>query len=95
MATAWRRERDGRLTPSELSAAEPGPGRVAIAVEAVAIDRLDATPPGRVPGAAAVGVVTAVGVAADEPAETATEETTEAAELEAVLAQAKARRAGG
>lgn len=66
MATAWRRERDGRLTPSELSAAEPGPGRVAIAVEAVAIDRLDATPPGRVPGAAAVGVVTAVGVAADE-----------------------------
>ncbi len=36
-----------------------------------------------------------VRVAADEPAETATEETTEAAELEAVLAQAKARRAGG
>jgi hypothetical protein len=36
-----------------------------------------------------------VRVAADEPVAAATEETTEAAELEAVLAQAKARRAGG
>ncbi len=66
MATAWRRERDGRLTPTELTPPAPGPGRVAIDVEAVAVDRVDATPPGRVPGVAAVGRVTAVGVAADE-----------------------------
>jgi D-arabinose 1-dehydrogenase-like Zn-dependent alcohol dehydrogenase len=67
MATGWRRgDAPGELAPIELAEATPGPGRVAIAVEAVALDDVSATPRGRVPGTAAVGTVTAVGPAADE-----------------------------
>jgi D-arabinose 1-dehydrogenase-like Zn-dependent alcohol dehydrogenase len=67
MATGWRRgDAPGELAPIELAEATPGPGRVAIAVEAVALDDVRATPRGRVPGTAAVGTVTAVGPAADE-----------------------------
>ena len=67
MATAWRRGRaPDSLEPTAIDLAAPGPGRVRLMVEAVAIDPFAATPIGRVPGVAAVGTVTAVGVAADE-----------------------------
>ncbi|MBK9030127.1 MAG: alcohol dehydrogenase catalytic domain-containing protein [Myxococcales bacterium] len=67
MATAWRRGAGPYvLEEVALSDTAPGPGRVALEVEAVAIDPFEATPVGRVPGVAAVGRVVAVGVAADE-----------------------------
>ena len=56
MATAWRRgQAPHSLEPVALADVAPGPGRVTIAVEAVALDPFDATPIGRVPGVAAVG----------------------------------------
>lgn len=66
MSKAWRRTGPFGLAPIEIADAEPGAGRVRIAVEAAAIDPLASTPIGRVPGVAAVGTVTAVGGAADE-----------------------------
>ncbi len=67
MARAWRRTAAlFSLAPVEIADADPGPGRVRVRVEAAAIDPWDATAIGRVPGVAAVGLVTAVGPAADE-----------------------------
>lgn len=67
MARAWRRGKEPwSLAAVEVADAAPGPGRVRVEVEAAAIDPWDATPPGRFPGVAAVGRVTAVGPAADE-----------------------------
>ncbi|MEZ4401676.1 MAG: alcohol dehydrogenase catalytic domain-containing protein [Kofleriaceae bacterium] len=66
-ATAWRRGlAPWSLEPTAIDPPTPGPGRVRLMVEAVAVDGFDATPIGRVPGVAAVGTVTAVGAAADE-----------------------------
>jgi 6-hydroxycyclohex-1-ene-1-carbonyl-CoA dehydrogenase len=66
---AWRKRAgvDGEAL-DEMSVPEsaPGAGRVLVAVEGAAIDPWTATPPGRVPGLAAVGRVVATGDAAAE-----------------------------
>ena len=66
MNRAWRRERGTQLTELQVPDTAPGDGRVVIAVEATALDPWSATPPGRVPGLAAVGNVIATGNAAAE-----------------------------
>lgn len=64
---AWRRLGNGfDLAEVDLGETTPGHGRVVVAVEAAAISPWAATPPGRIPGVAAVGTVIAAGPAADE-----------------------------
>ena len=67
MATAWRRgAAPSDWQPIEIAIAQPGAGRVTVAIEAAAIDPWTRTPRGRVGGVAAVGRVTHTGLAATE-----------------------------
>jgi len=67
MSPVWRRTAaPWSLAPVDMTPAQPGVGRVRVRVEAAAIDPWEATPVGRGPGVAAVGLVTGVGPATDE-----------------------------
>lgn len=66
MPRAWRRGPGTELAELEVPEVKPGDTRVLVAVEAAAVDPWGATPPGRVPGLAAVGTVIRYGAAAGE-----------------------------
>ncbi len=66
MPRAWRRGPGTELAELEVPEVKPGDTRVLVAVEAAAVDPWSATPPGRVPGLAAVGTVIRYGAAAGE-----------------------------
>lgn len=66
MPRVWRRGPGSELVELDVPQARPGEDRVVVAVEAAALDPWAATPPGRVPGLAAVGTVINYGAAAGE-----------------------------